>query len=61
MRQHRDGRQEVVDGPSRPGPEQTGGYYLIEADSMDEAVEWVRRGRFLTSSNEVRQIIELPS
>ena len=60
VRQLPDGRQEIVAGPSRPGPEQSGGYYLIEADSMDEAVEWARRGRFLTGSNEVRQILEFP-
>jgi len=43
VRQHRDGRQEVIDGPSRPEPEQAGCYYLIEADSMNEAVEWARQ------------------
>ena len=61
VRQHADGRQEIVNGPSRPGPEQAGGYFLIEADSIDEAVEWARRGRFLTGSNEVRQIVEFPT
>jgi hypothetical protein len=61
VRQHPDGRQEIVDGPSRPGPEQAGGYYLIEAESMQEAMEWARRGRFLTGSNEVRQIIDFPA
>ena len=38
------------------GPEQVGGYYIIEADTLDEAVEWARRGRWLVGSNEVRQI-----
>ncbi|SRR5208337_72340 len=61
VRQHPDGSQEVLNGPSRPGPEQAGGYFLIEAGSMDEAVEWAQRGRFLTGSNEVRQIIEFPT
>ena len=58
VRQHADGRQELIAGPARPGPEQIGGYYLIDADSIEEAVEWARRGRFLTGSNEVRQIVE---
>jgi len=61
VRQHPDGHQETLKGPARPGPEQAGGYYLIEADSIDEAVEWARRGRFLTGANEVRQLVEFPS
>jgi hypothetical protein len=60
VRQYPDGHQETLTGPSRPGPEQPGGYYVIEADSIDDAVEWARRGRFLTGSNEVREIIEFP-
>jgi hypothetical protein len=49
---------QVLDGPALPGPEASGGYYVIEADSLDEAIEWAKRGRFLVGSNEVRQIIE---
>ncbi len=50
----------VVDGPAIPGPEQVGGYYIIEADSIDEAVAWADKGRSLTGSNEVRQLFSLP-
>lgn len=55
-----DKRLEVVDGPPSDSPEQLGGYYVVEADSMEEAVEWARRGRFLVGSNEVREIVEFP-
>jgi hypothetical protein len=51
---------EVLDGPAIPGPEQLGGYYIIEADSLEEAVEWAKKGRWLVGSNEVRQIFPLP-
>ena len=57
IRMHADGRLEVTDGPSIPSSEQAGGYYLIEAKSADEAVEWAKKGRFMTGSNEVRQIL----
>ena len=56
VRIHEDGRRETSAGPARPGREQTGGYYLIDADSMEEAVAWAERGRFLIGSNEVREI-----
>jgi len=60
VRKQADGRVEALDGPWRPGPEQAGGYYIVEAESLEEAIEWARRGRFLTGSNEVRQIIDFP-
>jgi hypothetical protein len=47
---------EVQDGPAIPGPEQVGGYYIIEAESLEEAVEWAKKGRWLVGSNEVRRI-----
>lgn len=59
VRMHPDGSIEVTDGPYREGAEQPGGYYIVEAESMDEAVEWARKGRFLVGSSEVRRIVEL--
>ena len=35
-----------------------GGFYLIEAKSLDEAVVWAERGRFIPGSNEVRPLLE---
>ena len=39
-------------------PEVVGGIYLIEADSMDDAMQWARRSRFIAGSNEVRPLVE---
>jgi hypothetical protein len=50
------GTVDVHDGPYLEANEQIGGYYIIDADSMDEAVEWAKKGRFMTGSNEVRPI-----
>jgi hypothetical protein len=39
----RDGETLVTDGPFAETKEALGGYYLIEADSLDEAIEWAVR------------------
>ena len=39
----RDGETVVTDGPFAETKEALGGYYLIEADSLDEAIEWAAR------------------
>jgi hypothetical protein len=35
-----DGETLTTDGPFAETKEQLGGYYLVEADSLDEAIEW---------------------
>ncbi len=37
------GRIKVTDGPFAEAKEVVGGYALLEAASLDEAVEWTRR------------------
>ena len=39
----RDGERLVTDGPFAETKEQLGGYYLIEADSIDEAIAWAEK------------------
>ena len=39
----RNGRTSTTDGPFAETKEQLGGYYLIEADSLDEAIEWAAK------------------
>ena len=39
----RGGETLVVDGPFAETKEQLGGYYVIEAESLDEALEWAAR------------------
>ncbi|MEX2205682.1 MAG: YciI family protein [Myxococcota bacterium] len=53
-----DGRVEVIDGPFAESKEVVGGFYIIEAASLDEAVEWAKRSRFMTGWNEVRPLAE---
>jgi hypothetical protein len=38
-----DGEALTTDGPFAETKEQLGGYYLIEADSLDEAIEWAAK------------------
>src|SRR5262245_40697568 len=60
-RRRENGELEVLDGPAVGGPEQLGGYYLIDADSLEEAIEWAKRGRWLVGSNEVIPIFSAVS
>ncbi len=57
-RKSAEGDLEVTDGPLLEGTESVGGYFVIEADSMDDAVEFCKRGRYMPGSNEIREIRE---
>jgi hypothetical protein len=51
----------VVDGPFAETKEVLGGYYLIEAESLDAAVEWAKRLRSdVEGSIEVRPLLSIP-
>jgi hypothetical protein len=58
VRLRADGRFEVTPGPMTATKEPLGGFYLIEAESMEEAIEWAKRGRFRPGPNEVRPLRE---
>lgn len=53
-----NGKKSVIDGEAAGNAERQGGYFIIDAESMEEALDWADRGRFMTGSNEVRQIID---
>lgn len=57
----REGRTLTTDGPYAETKEQFGGYYLIEAPNLDEAIAWAARipGAQL-GAVEVRPIFEIP-
>jgi hypothetical protein len=58
----RNGEQVVTDGPFAETKEQLGGYYLIEADSLDEALEWAAKiPSARVGSIEVRPLQHVPS
>ena len=54
----RDGERLLTDGPFAETKEQLGGFYLLECDSLDEAIEWAAKipgARF--GSVEVRPVM----
>jgi hypothetical protein len=58
----RDGKTEVSAGAAVQTPEQLGGYYLLECDDLDEALELA--GRIPGASYgtiEVRPVLQLPA
>jgi hypothetical protein len=58
----RDDEQLVTDGPFAETKEQLGGYYIIEAESLDEAIEWAAKiPGSRSGSIEVRPIMEMPA
>lgn len=58
----RDGKTITTDGPFAETREQLGGYYVIEADDLDEAISWAARiPGAETGSVEVRPIMPTPS
>ena len=38
-----DGRTDVLDGPYADTKEQLAGYFMLEADDLDEAIAWAKR------------------
>lgn len=55
----RDGKSIVTDGPFAETREQLGGYYMIECDTLDQAIEAARRIPSAdTGSVEVRPVME---
>jgi len=57
------GQTTVIDGPFTETKELIAGYWLIQAKSLDEAVEWARRcpapmGPGVEAEIEVRQVFE---
>ncbi|HET6282902.1 MAG TPA: YciI family protein [Polyangia bacterium] len=58
----RDGKTLTTDGPFAESREQLGGYYLVEAKDLDEAIKIAARipgARF--GGIEVRPVMELPA
>jgi hypothetical protein len=51
----------AVDGPFPETKEVVGGFWLWQVESMDEAIEWIKRCPFLPGQNseiEIRQVLE---
>jgi hypothetical protein len=55
----RDGESLLTDGPFAETKEQLGGFYLVEADSIDQALEWAAKiPGARTGSVEVRPVMD---
>ena len=57
----RDGKQNVTDGPFAETREQLGGFFMIEAANLDEAIAIA--GRIPTAKKgtvEIRPVVEIP-
>ena len=55
-----DGRSVVQDGPFSEGREQLGGYYIIEAATLDDALIWAARAPCAeTGAVEVRPVLSM--
>ena len=60
--QLRDGAPLTTDGPFAETKEQLGGYYLVDVDSEEEALEWAAKMPSLPyGSVEVRAIMVFPA
>lgn len=58
----RDGRRIVTDGPFAETREQLGGFFMIEADNLDEAIEIAGRIPGARKGTvEIRPVVELPN
>ena len=50
--------RKVIDGPFTETKELIAGFWLIQAKSMDEAIEWVKRCPMAEAELEIRQVFE---
>ncbi len=50
-----DRELQVTDGLRDNSSEQPGGYYIVDVESEEQAIEWARKGRFMVGSNVIRQ------
>ena len=55
----RDGKRHLVDGPFAESKELVGGFYLIEVDSLDEAVAWALRAPSGFGSDDILEVRQL--
>ena len=56
---HDGGATTVIDGPFVELKEHLGGYYLIDVDTLDDAIAWARKVPVGTGAIEVRPIMPM--
>jgi hypothetical protein len=62
VRKQADGSVMVTDGPFTETKEHMGGFWILEAANMDEALTWARRAAILCDApGEVRELLFFPA
>jgi hypothetical protein len=62
VRKQTDGTVLVTDGPYTETKEHMGGFWILEAGGMDEALAWARRGAIACDvPGEVRELLFYPA
>ncbi len=61
VRKKSDGTVRVTDGPYMETKEHMGGFWILEAANMDEALAWARKGAITCDAvGEVRELLFFP-
>jgi hypothetical protein len=62
VRKQADGTVRVTDGPYMETKEHMGGFWILEAANMDEALAWARKGAIMCdAAGEVRELLFYPA
>ena len=62
VRKQPDGTVLVTDGPYTEAKEHVGGFWILEAADMNEALAWARRGAITSdAAGEVRELLFYPA
>ena len=62
LRKQSDGKVLVTDGPYTETKEHMGGFWILEAANMDEALAWAKKGAIACDvAGEVRELLFFPA
>ncbi|HTF65620.1 MAG TPA: YciI family protein, partial [Edaphobacter sp.] len=62
LRRQPDGKVRVTDGPYTETTEHMGGFWILEAANMDEALAWAKKGAIACDvPGEVRELLFFPA
>jgi hypothetical protein len=61
VRKQPDGTVRVTDGPFTETKEHMGGFWVLEAANMDEALAWARKAAITPYAGEVRELFFFPA
>lgn len=57
----RDGKRQIHDGPYADTKEHLGGYFIIDVEGLDQALDWAARSPNVgTGTTEVRPVLPPP-